>query len=192
MPTTTIQPLPYPSGGDPASGPAQIKALAEAIETRVVMRFPSREARDTALPTGKRVAGMIAWVDADQAYYVWSTRGTTPSWRVLWQDTGWVDVPTRAGFAGQAGTLPQVRREGKAVHWRWGFASTGLTPSVASTVADVPEGYRPTQTVYVVPVVQRPDLPAARLLIDASGAVLLHPGPTLATYYIANFSWLLD
>lgn len=84
MPNTQIQPLPYPPEvGVSPNVPADIKALAEAIETRTVMRFASTAARDAALPTGSRVGGMLAWVDATQTYYVWSTSGT-PSWLVVW------------------------------------------------------------------------------------------------------------
>ena len=84
MPTTPIQALPYPSAtGVSADVPRDLKALAEAVENRSAMRFASIAERDAKLPTGQRVAGMIAWVDADQAYYVWSTSGT-PSWKVLW------------------------------------------------------------------------------------------------------------
>lgn len=94
MPTTPIQALPYPGGADAPAGPAQIKALAEAVETRLVMRFASTAARDAALPVGSRIAGMLAWVDADQTYYVWSTNGTA-SWRVMWRDTAWTTVQTQ-------------------------------------------------------------------------------------------------
>ena len=83
MPTTLVQPLPYPTQGAVPDVPADLKLLAEAVETRAVMRFASIAARDAALPTGSRVAGMLAWVDATQTYYVWSTSGI-PSWLVVW------------------------------------------------------------------------------------------------------------
>lgn len=141
MATTTIQPLPYPLPGDPADGPAQIKALAEAVEGRVVMRFPSLAARDAAIPSGQRVAGMLAWVDADQAYYVWSTRGTTPSWRVLWQDTGWANVPLAAGFSGSL----QVRRIGYEVAWTGTVTRTAGPFAVGTTYTVVAAGGVPAQ-----------------------------------------------
>lgn len=88
MATTTVQPLPYPSPtGVTPDVPRDIKALAEAVENRVVMRFASTAARDAAIPAGQRIAGMQAFVDADQTLYVWSTAGT-PGWRpvnVTWR-----------------------------------------------------------------------------------------------------------
>ena len=86
MPTTTIQALPYPSGSDAPAGPAQIKALAEAVETRTAMRFASIAERDAKVPAGQRIAGMQAFVDADQTLYRWSTSGTA-SWRIEWRAT---------------------------------------------------------------------------------------------------------
>ena len=86
MPTTPIQALPYPGGADAPAGPAQIKALAESVETRVVMRFASIAERDAKLPAGQRVAGMLAYVEADQTLYVWSTFGMA-SWRIEWRAT---------------------------------------------------------------------------------------------------------
>jgi len=82
MPTTPIQALPYPPAvGATPDVPRDVKALAEAIETRLVMRFASIAERDTKLPSGQRVAGMLAWVDADQTYYTWTTSG----WRIYWR-----------------------------------------------------------------------------------------------------------
>jgi len=112
MATTTIQPLPYPGPLDPPAGPAQIKALAEAIEGRTVMRFATAAARDAAIPSGARVAGMMCFIEADNGVYVWSGS----AWGVVWQDTGWVNITLAAGFT--ALSPVRVRRIGQVVHWR--------------------------------------------------------------------------
>lgn len=80
MATTTIQPLPYPAPGDSPDVPRDLKALAEAVEGRTVMRFASTAARDAALPSGKRVAGMHAYIEAENGVYVWGGGAWMPSW----------------------------------------------------------------------------------------------------------------
>lgn len=135
MPTTPIQALPYPSGSDAPAGPAQLKALAEAVEKGLAMRFASIAERDAKLPAGQRVAGMIAWVDADQTYYVWSTRGT-PQWRVLWMDTDWTNVTLASGFSGAL----QVRRIGYEVHWTGQVTRTAGAFAVGTTYTVVAPG----------------------------------------------------
>ena len=145
MPTTPIQALPYPGGADAPAGPTQIKALAEAVENRVVMRFASIAERDAKLPAGQRVAGMIAWVDANQAYYVWSTRGT-PSWRILWQDTGWVNCTINgSGWTNVPGEQVQIRRIGMTVYMRGSAHNSTLAPGTAGTMGNVPAEFHPSQ-----------------------------------------------
>ena len=128
MPTTPIQALPYPGGADAPAGPAQMKALAEAVENRVVMRFASIAERDAKLPSGRRVAGMRAWVDADQTEYVWSTTGTA-SWRPTWSPGTAVPIAFASGFAGTA----EYRLVGP-----WVFVCWSCTTSIASNGAALP------------------------------------------------------
>lgn len=107
-------------------------------------------------------------------------------------DTGWVDVEVNAGYAAQGGTKPQVRRYGKEVFYRWGFTATGLTGGVGAEVGVVPVGFRPTQTVYTIPTMQRGDITSGRMYFNVNGSIVIHPGATLGAYYVANTSWLLD
>lgn len=138
MPTTPIQALPYPSGSDAPAGPAQLKALAEAIETRTVMRFASTAARDAALPVGSRIAGMQAFVDADQTLYVWSTTGTA-SWRPTWSPGTAVPV---AMAAGQTGTA-QYQLIGPLVVVTWSSTTSIASPGAALPVFTLPDVARP-------------------------------------------------
>lgn len=49
MPTTTIQGLPYPASSAAANVPADIQALAQAVEVKTNMIFTTTAARDAAL-----------------------------------------------------------------------------------------------------------------------------------------------
>lgn len=120
MATTTIQPLPYPLPGDPADGPAQIKALAEAVETRVVMRFPSPAARDAALPSGKLVDGMMCHVASENAVYLRSGG----QWRVMWAPWRTYDA-TLSGATGSV--VAGYSRVGQLVHVRAVITLTAVT-----------------------------------------------------------------
>lgn len=139
MPTTLIQPLPYPPAvGVTANVPRDVKALAEAVESRLVMRFASTAARDAAIPSGQRVAGMLAWVDADQTRYVWSTAGTA-SWRPEWSPGTAVSV---AMAAGQTGTA-QYQLIGPLVVVTWSSTTSIASPGAALPVFTLPDVARP-------------------------------------------------
>ncbi|MDX3130245.1 hypothetical protein PV367_10670 [Streptomyces europaeiscabiei] len=58
---TPLNSLPYPQPTDTADVPLHVRSLAEAVDSRTVMRFASATARDTQITTP--VAGMIAWLD---------------------------------------------------------------------------------------------------------------------------------
>jgi hypothetical protein len=66
MPTTTAQALPYPGQGDPPNGPAQIEALALAVEPRLVMVFASSADRDNKLTAP--ASGMLCWLQSPGCY----------------------------------------------------------------------------------------------------------------------------
>lgn len=137
MATTTIQPLPYPLPGDPADGPAQIKALAEAVEGRVVMRFASLAARDAALPSGKLVDGMMCHVASENAVYLRSGG----KWRLLWREATAAITPA-AGYTGSgtglASSAGRVRVSGALMT----TAGLSLTTSLVQ-IGSVPVAFAP-------------------------------------------------
>jgi hypothetical protein len=57
---TPISNLPYPQASDPADLPAHLKALADAMDGRAVLRFADAAARDAKVTAP--VAGMLAWI----------------------------------------------------------------------------------------------------------------------------------
>ena len=178
MPTTSIQALPYPAAvGVTPDVPFFMKTLAEAVEKGMVMRFASIAERDAKLPSGQRVAGMIAWVDSDQTYYVWSTTGT-PSWRVMWVDSGWIQLATSP--------IIFIRRIGGTVT----LVTTGgtLVPSLGripiSTPNIVPASLRPAHDVLGVAELRWLQNGIGTITVDAGGTVWLwNPTPS------ANASW---
>ncbi|MFE1878795.1 hypothetical protein [Streptomyces diastatochromogenes] len=57
---TPLSSLPYPQATDPADLPAHLKALADALDGRTVLRFADAAARDAKVTSP--VAGMLAWI----------------------------------------------------------------------------------------------------------------------------------
>lgn len=179
MPTTSIQALPYPAAvGVTPDVPFFMKTLAEAIEKGLVMRFASAAERDAKLPSGQRVAGMFAWVDADQMYYVWSTKGT-PSWKVVWLDTGWVQLspsPEIIFIRRVGGTVNIVATGGKNV------PSLGRVPIGAFNI--VPAEHRPAHDMIGICELRWLTNGAGTLSVDAAGTIWVwNPTPS------ANSSW---
>ncbi|MGO2634738.1 MAG: hypothetical protein ACTH9H_13420 [Galactobacter sp.] len=107
-------------------------------------------------------------------------------------DTGWVNVTLRSGFTAQDGITPQVRRVGKRVDWRWGISNAGLTTNSATTFADVPAGFRPTSISAYGYADSNNPAGGGQIYVAPSGAVTLHVGATLGSYYVASLSWYVD
>jgi hypothetical protein len=76
--STPLNGLPWPQPYDPADIPGAIQNLANALDTRLVMRFASTTARDQVITTP--VAGMLAFAGTTFTYY------TGSAWVVLLQD----------------------------------------------------------------------------------------------------------
>lgn len=66
MGNTTAQQLPYPAQGDPPNGPAQIQALALAVEPRLVQVYADSSDRDNKITAP--ASGMLAWLQSPGQY----------------------------------------------------------------------------------------------------------------------------
>lgn len=137
MANEPIQGLPYPElTGVPPNVPEHIKALADAVAPRTVMRFASLAARDAALPTP--VDGMVCYVAADNGYYA----RVGGQWRRVLSDTDWQPLTLQNGWATASGLTPRVRLLDGLVHL------TGrVTGGTAGAVAMLPAGMWPDQTM---------------------------------------------
>jgi hypothetical protein len=76
--TTTYAQFPYPTSTDMPDGPAQIKALAEAVEDRVPVNYTNAAQRDTALGANPPVGTIAFLVDLK----IWTGYDGT-AWRAL-------------------------------------------------------------------------------------------------------------
>ena len=137
MPTTPIQALPYPPAvGATPDVPRDVKALAEAVENRVVMRFASIAERDAKLPAGSLLDGMMCHIASEDAVYLRSGG----QWRLWWQDTGWVTSGLAVtGNANFTVTAYSMRRSGNHVKGRIAVTFTGgsLSSDAAGDFANV-------------------------------------------------------
>ncbi|MGY0485675.1 hypothetical protein [Streptomyces sp. WG-D5] len=110
---TPVSSLPYPQATDPADLPAHLKALADAADGRLVMRFPDTATRDAKLPAP--VAGMVAWIGTPgrMMYHTgtaWVPIAPVPVYRVNVDDgdtasTSYVETLSNAGGDPMAATF---------------------------------------------------------------------------------------
>lgn len=112
--------------------------------------------------------------------------------RIDGMDSGWLECPVRSGFSMQGGRPPEVRRMGSSVRYRWGVAATGMTPSGANIVADVPAGLAPRgpSSPYFMGasnVAERSGI----IYVGTDGGIVVRPPATLGTYYIGTSEWEL-
>lgn len=188
MANEPVQGLPYPDlTGVPPNVPADIKALADAVAPRTVMRFASIAARDAALPAP--VDGMVCFVAADSGYYV----RVDGEWRVLWQDTGWVGVTPAAGLSPLL-TGAAVRRIGRVVYYRGGLSGVSLSTS-GTVVGTVAAEFRPVTSVDgSVSAVGLGSGAVARATVSSSGAItIIAPTNQTSSVYLKGLSgYLVD
>ncbi|MPY64882.1 hypothetical protein [Streptomyces spongiae] len=59
---TPLSGLPYPQPTDTANLPLHFQSMAEAIDSRTILRYANAAARDTAITTP--AAGMVAWLSS--------------------------------------------------------------------------------------------------------------------------------
>jgi hypothetical protein len=113
VPNTTIQSLPYPALSDAPNGPSAIQGLAQAVETKLVMRFASASARDSTVTSPTQ--GMLAWLDDTDifTYYTgsaWVTLASKPFTPVYAQRTSSLTV--NSGTEGTVATAAAVTVDG--------------------------------------------------------------------------------
>jgi hypothetical protein len=193
MAAEPIQGLRYPAGGDEPDGPAAVKNLADDVVKLTNMQFASEAAADaTLVGSSAPVDGMERFTGSGPTGVKWLRHNG--KWRRLYDDTGWVPVPIRAGFARQGSIDPAVRRIGNTVYWSWGFSNAGMSASTTHSVADIPVGFRPnsTRSEYYGAISSNSAAAQGSIIIYQSGLVIVRTPATLGSYYIATFSYTLD
>lgn len=131
----------------------------------------------TAWPGGPAL-GMTFWNIDTSKLEAWN--GST--WVVIGPytppgDTGWIDVPLRAGYVGM-GETPRYRRIGNAVYLRGRVALTGGGNFAANgqvVVGDVPAGFRPNPLHMFAIVGANGTTSGGRFWIDTSGQINMQP-----------------
>lgn len=145
MPSTSINALPYPDPDDAPNGPSQIGALAAAVDTRLVPRFATATARNTAIPTPSN--GQLAWTTGDKR--LWGHDGS-----------GWVYLggapPAMITFPGQPGwgfvgvgsySLPKYFKDGSGLVRGQGVVQRTGASVTDPVMAVLPADYRPLNGV---------------------------------------------
>jgi len=120
--------------------------------------------------------------------------GTWYGWNLVGgNDTGWVDITVRAGFAANSTSeRPQVRKKNGFILSKGLFANTGMAANGSYTVGDLPSGFAPP-----VNVIGRTGTSSggttASLFFTSGGSVIIRTSGTLSGYYgIGGYTWTTD
>lgn len=139
MANEPIQGLPYPDPSEPPAGPAQIKALADAVVTRTNMRFATTGARDAVITAP--VAGMECYIGsgATAIKQIYHAGSWTKSWEV--NATG-----SLTPASGYTAPVALTWRRINDTLWLTGAVTRtagGLTGTTFETITTLPAGCRP-------------------------------------------------
>lgn len=113
-------------------------------------------------------------------------------------DTGWVAINISSGFAQQSTRAPEVRRIGRTVHARWGWADTGITAvNTTYNVGTLPSSsFYPSGTVYGLSVGSGSTTSGCRIVISTGGIVQVQTpvSGTIPSYFLfaAGYSWQVN
>ena len=107
----------------------------------------------------------------------------------LHYDSGWIDIPLRAGFS-TSGEAPRYRRIGRQVFLRGRVAGT-FAAGNTYVIGDVPAGFRPNPLILFPLAGSNAATSGGRLWVDTTGQVNVNPAaaPTnvsIAMTYLNN------
>jgi hypothetical protein len=167
MPSTPHSQVPYPSGGDAPAAAADLMALAEGVDDRLVLRAADPTDRDARYPTP--TAGMLVAGDDGT---VW-TATSTGAWRTVYEPAPpWVDCSLAAGLV--AGKPVQARKVHDQVYLRGQIDKSDGSAMAVGTLAYAPAGMAPAyfeQTSGACSILGGRTYPVARLAIDTTGTI---------------------
>lgn len=170
MPTTSLAKVPYPSGSDAPAAAADMMAIVQALDAKLVLPAvdeADRNARYAEAPVSTLVV-------SGESKRIWLKIGTGPTdWHTIYYDTGWISE----GFVVQDGwSLNKIggRTHGPTTEIRGELVRTGDDLTATNT------GHLPDQTLVSVPPQYRPESDELSVLGVArsqrtSGTIELHP-----------------
>lgn len=162
--------LPYPTLQEPPNGPAQMQALAEAVDT-ALGATSFKAGLSTARPAHREG---LAYYETDTDKIMVSD-GT--AWQTVWQknppstDSGWIGFTYQNSW-GTASGSPGYRKLNGVVYLRSRIGGGTLGQKAAT----LPVGYRPAHDAYFIVVQANNTL--GRVVVYADGSVTPDQGGT--------------
>lgn len=164
-----------------------------ALRGVTVPKSYTNEAAATAALGGTPATAATVWLTAPTTantpagLFVWN--GSTWLPRAQWYsgDTGWLSVTVNTGFAALSGNAPMVRLRNGIVHFKGGFASTGLTANASNAaVGNLPAGIPNILAVQFFPAASSTAPTMGELVMNTSGAIDIRTNTALGAYYQLN------
>lgn len=144
MPETSASHLPYPSMDDAPNVPADLQALVQQADPRLVLRAKDASDRNTRYPhpePGMLVAGenKVVWL-ADSG----------GNWHTVHEPPGaWVDMALQTGVQKAGMMQPQARQQGGQVWLRGAIERADGKPLEMGDVMWLPAGMEPEYTMFL-------------------------------------------
>lgn len=138
MPETSSSGLPYPAMDDAPNIPADMQALAERADARLVLRADDESDRNSRYPDPE--PGMLV-VGGNEYVWIADKRG---NWHVIHEPlTDWVEMTLESGIEGSHEQSPQARMIGKQVHIRGAVKRKDDEPMGMGDLMWLPSGMEP-------------------------------------------------
>ncbi len=174
----------------PASGTITItQSTGRVVAAGGILPVATTTERDALVTAGVAYRGLV--VDNAQTGKLHRFDGAT--WKTLEEadDTGWVNVPLRSGFANLSGEPLQVRRRTGVVRLRGGISNAGIGASSTHIVGDLPAGFAPPITVGGAAGTGI-GTQIASVIVTSSGQVQVRTSAAVSTFYYPDLTWLQD
>lgn len=190
-----INGLPIPDDDSPNDPPIHFGGFSDVIDSRLVSRFASATARDTAFATWTSAgntmsAGMMSFTQSDGRYWRWSASSTA------WVYAGGkpppiVAITLQGGWTNLAGHTPGVYLDSNGLlHFVGACVNTSsYSPNVGALVAQLPSGYIPAVSTTGICTLGITSGAMISFHVNTSG-VLAVDGSTLGTVPAGSGHWL--
>lgn len=146
MATSPVLGLPLPSSGGTDQVPADLLTLMTAAELFFVGRFANAAARDTKIPSGSRVGGMVAWLTSpgkftyyDAILAAWADLMNPNAWDT-WTPTMHNSSSSAVAVGSGGSQIGRYRLTGKTCSFQatWTFAGPDVNGRTGQLVFDLP------------------------------------------------------
>lgn len=121
---------------------ADLNQLVALVARGGNYRGPVTEAERDAISGAALFAGLMVYNTTKSQLEIFNGSG----WVLIWNDTGWQDLPLASGWTVESGDTPQYRVRAGYLSFRGRLDATSVAPELPFTIS-LPVGARPSRAV---------------------------------------------